>query len=112
MISLYTFIFLDATSRLKRAGPLHGAPPTSLRSLAKLVNIQPISESDIIAPAEWFAHLLVWTILLAPIPFMRVLARYHTPSQAAAGSAIGVLQGVVCWFVVRALQRRFKHLEG
>jgi len=56
---------------------------------------------------EFISIVLYWCLLLVPVPFMRVVLRDHTESQAFAGCILGMTLAMVWWRVLRVLERRY-----
>lgn len=57
---------------------------------------------------EFISIVLYWCLLLVPVPFMRVVLRDHTESQAFAGCILGMTLAMVWWRVLRVLERRYR----
>jgi len=56
---------------------------------------------------EFISIAVYWSLLLVPVPFMRVVLRDHTESQVSAGCCLGMTLAMVWWRVLRVLERRY-----
>mmetsp|Transcript_6218 Transcript_6218/g.7284 ORF Transcript_6218/g.7284 Transcript_6218/m.7284 type:complete len:125 (-) Transcript_6218:21-395(-) len=65
----------------------------------------PWEKKDHLTLTELISVVLYWWVLLAPVPFMRVVLRDHTERQAVYGCAIGWALAVIWWRVLRVLER-------
>lgn len=95
-IGLFLFLVLDAAYRLK---PLltpnnnHSCSQSFIRMLKGMM-ILPFGS---LTQGEFSSYLAIWSILLLPVPLARVVLHDHSPSQALAGTFVGMV-AVCIWF--------------
>lgn len=133
----FVLLFLDAVFRVSPHVPgsnsmsMHGSldrstNPPSMRSTARFcrrevwnvwrmtqfILLVPWVHSEFLTQTKFVVYVLMWFLIMIPVPFMRVALYDHTTSQVATGSLVGPIIAVIWWRIVRCLQHRFRHKEN
>jgi len=69
-----------------------------------------ISNASVMSNSQFASVFAAWFVCLAPVPASRVFIQDHTMVQAAAGSAIGCLEAVIWFCLMRCLA--YRHHES
>lgn len=140
-IGFFTLVFLDSSWRTYPRIPLmieearayrramqdarvdggfcdrHGCCGWTIREwiLADFRNwtLMPLGNANSLDRIDFVGTMLLWGVLLLPVPFSRVVLHDHTPLQVATGSAIGFLEALVFFACIRHyFQERLNHRLG
>ena len=97
-VGLFLYLVLDAGYRLKPSrGGIFGSVTTSCDTCMKMIKGWIVLPFNSLTQREFFAYVIIWAILLLPVPLSRVLLNDHSPSQAMAGTIVGFI-AVCIWF--------------
>eukprot|EP00933_Yihiella_yeosuensis_P069053 TRINITY_DN75193_c0_g1_i1.p1 TRINITY_DN75193_c0_g1~~TRINITY_DN75193_c0_g1_i1.p1 ORF type:complete len:139 (-),score=5.43 TRINITY_DN75193_c0_g1_i1:41-409(-) len=61
---------------------------------------------------QFLTYFSVWTLLLAPVPIMRVRLRDHTATQVIVGGMLGAAYAYMWFCLVQWLITRYKNRLG
>jgi membrane-associated phospholipid phosphatase len=104
-IGLFLFLILDAAYRLRPSGAgIFGSCKSMGDTAIKMLKGVLVLPFGSLTRKEFFGYAGLWAILLIPVPLSRVLLNDHSPSQAMAGSLIGILAAGI-WFPLTLLMR-------
>jgi len=76
------------------------------------LTFMPLSKAHTLNQTDFACFAMAWGLALLPVPFSRVVLNDHTPKQVLVGSALGMLEAVIYFGMVRSLQHRYNHLLG
>merc|ERR1719399_1652106 len=78
-----------------------------------MVSPVPILQPDVYVTTKQFTQWVgFWFCILIPVPISRVLANDHTPSQVLVGSAIGLVEAIFWFFLIRVCASRMQEHDG
>jgi membrane-associated phospholipid phosphatase len=95
-VGLFLFLVLDAAYRLK---PLVNISDKSScgHSFNRMLKGMMILPFGYLSKGLFASYLAIWSVLLLPVPISRVVLHDHSPTQALAGSFVGMI-AVAIWF--------------
>eukprot|EP00930_Biecheleria_cincta_P089848 TRINITY_DN79190_c0_g1_i1.p1 TRINITY_DN79190_c0_g1~~TRINITY_DN79190_c0_g1_i1.p1 ORF type:complete len:410 (-),score=34.80 TRINITY_DN79190_c0_g1_i1:8-1237(-) len=77
------------------------------------LTMMPLSNANSLDRMDFAATILLWGILLLPVPFSRVVLKDHTPLQVTVGSAIGFVEAILFFAWIRHhFQKKLNHRLG
>merc|ERR1719327_552160 len=71
----------------------------------RVLRLMSNSNVESISWVEFVALLLLWGMLLVPVPFSRVMNLDHTLEQVTIGSALGIVCGLITYGIHCALAK-------
>jgi len=72
----------------------------------------PLSPSSLMSHKEFVVFFSVWFFMLVPVPIMRMRVFDHSSDQAALGSLIGFVWGILWFLLMQVLTRRWSKNIG
>lgn len=72
-----------------------------------LISFIPISGADMIKIRQLCGFLLLWSLILLPVPFACVFLHDHTVAQVLVAGIFGAVIGLTWFGVTRSLQKRY-----
>jgi len=80
--------------------------------MTRFILLVPWVHSESLTHLKFVVYVIVWFLIMIPVPFMRVALYDHTTGQVAAGALVGPIIAIIWWRFVRYLQQRFRHWEN
>lgn len=71
----------------------------------RLVSSVPLPRLFMLTQMQFVVFMLVWSVLLLPVPYSRTVLYDHYPSQVVVGSICGIIEAIIFWFAVRLKQQ-------
>mmetsp|Transcript_127158 Transcript_127158/g.354072 ORF Transcript_127158/g.354072 Transcript_127158/m.354072 type:complete len:298 (-) Transcript_127158:89-982(-) len=68
----------------------------------------PVAQENILTPSEFACIFLFWSMVLLPVPLMRIRLHDHNVNQVVVGSLMGLIYGSLWHLLVRFLTMRYR----
>lgn len=105
-IGYFTLMLLDALRRYSESfqGVNQFRPVSRLSCCC--ASIVPLLRQGHVTHREFTIWVIMWAVILMPVPLTRVLLEDHTPEQVFLGGFIGMCEGAIYFGLLLCLERR------